>query len=170
MSLFDQAQAVFLILLAAGLSMVIGLDRERRDHPAGLRTHMLVGVGACLFTMLSTHAFGSDADSARVASQILPGIGFLGAGAILKEKAHVKGLTTAASIWATAAVGMAVGTGSWLLAVGVTVIIWFILSVLHRFESHNTRRAKGAELADPANNNRSNDEPGRPSSPSSWAE
>ncbi len=169
MSLFEQAEALFLILLAAILSMLIGLDRERRDHPAGLRTHMLVGVGACLFTILSSHAFHGG-DPGRVASQILPGIGFLGAGAILKEKRHVRGLTTAASVWSTAAVGMAVGTGAWLIAVGVTVIIWFVLSVLHRFETSKNIPGSVEGLASPRNNNRSNDEPGRPSSPASLAE
>ncbi len=169
MSLFEQAEAIFLILLAAGLSMIIGIDRERRDHPAGLRTHMLVGVGACLYTMLSAHAF-KEADTSRVAAQIVAGIGFLGAGAILKEKRRVRGLTTAASIWSTAAVGMAVGTGAWLLALGVTLAIWFILSILQRFEIKRLPPPSSGELADPRNNNRSNDQPGRPNSPSSWAE
>lgn len=170
MALQTQAEAFFLILLAAFLSMIVGLDRERREHPAGLRTHMLVGVGACLFTILSMNAFAGS-DPARVASQILPGIGFLGAGAILKEKRHVKGLTTAASIWSTAAIGMAVGAGAWLLALGVTLVIWFILALLQRFEAKNHNGNGESEgLADPRNNNRSNDVPGRPNSPASWAE
>src|SRR5687768_11360764 len=103
MSLFVQAETFFLIMIAAFLSMIIGLDRERRDHPAGLRTHMLIGIGSCLFTILSVHAF-SPGDPGRVASQILPGMGFLGAGAILKTRTDILGLTTAASVWSTAAV------------------------------------------------------------------
>lgn len=137
MSLQLQAETIGLIVIAALLSMIIGLDRERRDRPAGLRTHMLVGVGACLFTILSMHAFPSG-DPGRVASQILPGIGFLGAGAILKQRRDISGLTTAASVWSTAAIGMAVGTGSWLLALGATLMIWVILVVLAKSE-HNSR-------------------------------
>lgn len=135
MSLMAQAEAFFLILLAALLSMLIGIERERRDRPAGLRTHMLVGIGSCVFTILSAHAF-EFGDKGRVAAQIVSGIGFLGAGAILKGDHDVYGLTTAASIWATASVGMAVGTGAWLLALSATLIIWITLSVLYRAEKH----------------------------------
>ena len=133
MSLFAQAETFFLIVIAAFLSMIIGLDRERRDHPAGLRTHMLIGIGSCLFTILSVHAF-ADGDPGRVASQILPGMGFLGAGAILKTRTDILGLTTAASIWSTAAVGMAVGVGAWLLALSTTLVIWVVLAVIRGFE------------------------------------
>lgn len=134
MTLQQQAEAFFFIVLAGLLSMIVGLDRERQDHPAGLRTHMLVGIGACIFTILSRYAFGSDADSSRIASQILPGLGFLGAGAILKERKRIRGLTTAASMWATAAIGMAVGAGAWFLALAGTLTIYFVLVFLHRFE------------------------------------
>lgn len=135
MSLFTQAEVAIELLLAAFLSMVIGIDREGRNAPAGLRTHMLVGVGACLFTVLSFHAFPGS-DPARVAAQIVTGIGFLGAGTILQQKdGGVRHLTTAASIWATAAVGMTVGTGAWFLALAATLIMWFILDVIRRFES-----------------------------------
>jgi putative Mg2+ transporter-C (MgtC) family protein len=146
MSLQVQAETVALLLIAALLSMIIGLDRERRDRPAGLRTHMLVGVGACLFTILSIYAFPSG-DPGRVASQILPGIGFLGAGAILKQRRDISGLTTAASVWSTAAVGMAVGTGAWLLALAATVIIWIILVLLSKAENHQKRNDE-SDLSD----------------------
>jgi putative Mg2+ transporter-C (MgtC) family protein len=136
MSLQVQAETIVLLVIAAFLSMIIGLDRERRDRPAGLRTHMLVGTGACLFTILSIHAFPSG-DPGRVASQILPGIGFLGAGAILKQRRDVVGLTTAASVWSTAAIGMAVGTGAWLIALAATLIIWIVLVILSRTEHHH---------------------------------
>lgn len=139
MSLYTQAEAVVLILLAATLSALIGMDRERRDHNAGLRTHMLVGIGACLISLLSLYAF-PDSDRSRVAAQIVSGIGFLGAGAILKHRDGIHGLTTAASIWATAGVGMAVGTGAWLLAAGATVIIWIVLAVIRKFE--DSKRAR----------------------------
>ena len=131
MSLQLQLELSLLILLSAFLSMIIGLDRERRDYSAGLRTHMLVGIGACLFTLLSRYAFPIG-DPGRVAAQVVSGVGFLGAGAILKQRDGVFGLTTAANIWATAAVGMAVGTGAWLLALITTLSIWMVLVIIRR--------------------------------------
>ncbi len=140
MSLELQLQVAAQLVLAAILSMVVGLDRERRHRPAGLRTHMLVGIGACLFTLLSIYAFpGSDA--ARVAAQIVVGVGFLGAGTIIRRESTVKDLTTAASIWATAAVGMAVGAGAWFLAVAATLAIWVILVIIRRFEDKAEHKA-----------------------------
>lgn len=132
MSLESQFEVTFALLLAAFLSMIIGLDRERLGRPAGVRTHMMVGLGACLFTVLSVYAFPGS-DPARVASQIVVGIGFLGAGTIIKSQHDVHDLTTAASIWATAAVGMAVGVGAWFLALTATLIIWVVLAVIRRF-------------------------------------
>lgn len=138
MTLELQLEISVRLLLAVLLSMVVGLDRDRQDQPAGLRTHMLVGFGACLFTILSIEAF-PGADSSRVAAQIVTGIGFLGAGTILQvrhqhEQGDVKHLTTAASIWATAAIGMAAGTGAWFLAINGTVIAWVVLAIVRRFE------------------------------------
>lgn len=137
MSLELQLESSLELLLAAYLSIVVGLERERRQQPAGLRTHMLVGVGACLFTMLSMHAF-PGADPARVAAQIVVGIGFIGAGVILqlrdKGASNIRHLTTAASIWTTAAVGMAVGAGAWFLAINATLITWIILTLIRRLE------------------------------------
>lgn len=138
MSLELQFEASLRLLLAMTLSMVIGLDRDRRS-PAGLRTHMLVGLGACLFTLVSIYAFPSG-DPARVAAQIVAGIGFLGAGVIMQqrsqggERVDVKHLTTAASIWFTAAVGMTVGAGAGFLATTATLIAWIVLDVVRRFE------------------------------------
>lgn len=133
MSLFEQAEAVFFLVLAAFCGMIIGLDREGRNQPAGLRTHMLVGMGAALFTLLSVHAFPGS-DSARVAAQIVTGIGFLGAGTIMqREGEKPQHLTTAASIWATAAVGMSIGSGAWFLGIGASVLIWIVLAVIRRF-------------------------------------
>lgn len=126
------------LLLATFLSMIVGLERDRRKQPAGLRTHMLVGFGACLFTILSVHAF-ADSDPSRVAAQVVTGIGFLGAGTILQQRhtdgeSDIKHLTTAASIWATAGIGMAVAAGAWLVAINGTLIAWFLLAVVVRFE------------------------------------
>ena len=120
------------LALAAVLGMVIGFEREHAGHTAGVRTHLLVAVGSALFTELSFTAFGSgsDADAARVAAQIVSGIGFLGAGAILRYGRVVRGLTTAASIWAVAALGMASGTGEYVLAMGGAVIILVALAPL----------------------------------------
>lgn len=135
MTLEQQAAAALHMMLAALLSMLIGLEREHRQKSAGLRTHMLVGVGACLFTSLSMYAFPGS-DTARIASNIVQGIGFLGAGVIFKSKGEIHDLTTAASIWATAAVGMAVGSGAWFLALTATIGIWFILRVLRRLRDY----------------------------------
>lgn len=118
------------VALAAGLGGAIGTERELADQPAGLRTHMLLSIGACLFTVVSAYAFGSGSDPSRLAAQIVTGIGFLGGGAILRHGASIRGLTTAASIWATCAVGVAVGTGRYVLSLGGTVLILATLAVL----------------------------------------
>ncbi|MFW5748692.1 MAG: MgtC/SapB family protein [Chloroflexota bacterium] len=131
MTMEDQAATILLILFAAILSSILGLERERRNNSAGLRTHMLVGVGSCLFTVLSYKAF-PEGDPTRLASNIITGIGFLGAGVIFKAGDKIHDLTTAASIWATAALGMTVGTGAWFLALGVTAVLWLILALLRR--------------------------------------
>ena len=117
------------LLVAAGLGAAVGAEREIHNHPAGIRTHMLVALGSGLFTVLSIHGFlaegGSTAlvDPTRIAAQVVSGIGFLGAGAILKDGVVIRGLTTAASLWATAAVGMAAGAGEYVLAGVAGVII-----------------------------------------------
>ncbi|MDQ7025387.1 MAG: MgtC/SapB family protein [Anaerolineae bacterium] len=135
MTLEQQFISLLNLILAAILSFIIGFNRERSEKPAGMRTHMLASVGACLFTMIGLLAF-PNGDSTRVASTVVTGIGFLGAGTIWHDKARdkVQSLTTAASIWATAAVGVAVGVGAWFLAIGATIIIWFILAVVFRLE------------------------------------
>lgn len=138
MSLELQVVTLLQLILAALLSMIIGIDRESRNQPAGLRTHMLVGMGSCLFTILSYYAF-SPSDPARVAAQIVTGIGFLGAGTIIQRDGYPHHLTTAASIWATAAVGMAVGVGAWFLAVGATLVIWTVLVVVRWFSKHDPK-------------------------------
>src|SRR3712207_8315627 len=108
------------LLLAAVLGGAIGAERELNDQAAGLRTHMLLTIGACLFTLVSAYGFGSGigTDPSRLAAQIVTGIGFLGGGAIVRDGLTVKGLTTAASIWATVLVGAAIGVGSYILGVG----------------------------------------------------
>jgi putative Mg2+ transporter-C (MgtC) family protein len=110
------------LFLAAVAGMAIGIERELRDQAAGLRTHMLVAVGACLFTIVGAYGFEGDADNSRVAAQVVTGIGFLGAGAIIREGVSVRGLTTAASLWVVAAAGTAVGIGLYW-ATGVATLI-----------------------------------------------
>jgi putative Mg2+ transporter-C (MgtC) family protein len=115
----------FHLILAALLGGVIGFDRERHHKPAGLRTHILVAIGAAAFTGISLNAF--PLDSARIVSNIVVGIGFLGAGTIWRFQNHVQGLTTAASLWATAAMAMAVAVGLYWEALIITIIIFSVL-------------------------------------------
>jgi putative Mg2+ transporter-C (MgtC) family protein len=114
--------------LAVGLCGAIGLERETRGQVAGLRTHILVGVGAALFTLVSAYAFdagdpGTRIDPTRIAAQIVTGIGFLGAGTIIRQGLTVRGLTTAASLWIVAAIGMASGAGYYLGAAATTGVV-----------------------------------------------
>ncbi len=114
------------VLLAALFGFLVGRERERRKIPAGERTHSLVALGAALFTVLSIYAF-PGADPSRVAANIVVGVGFLGAGLILHHASQVHGLTTASDVWAVSAVGMAFGSGQYLLAVGGSLLIFVIL-------------------------------------------
>ncbi len=128
------------LLIASLLGAAIGLEREIHAHPAGMRTHLLVSLGSGAFTVLSIFFFATatapngslPTDPSRIAAQIVSGIGFLGAGAILKYGSSVRGLTTAASLWATAAVGMAAGAGAWVVAAVTTVLIVLSLGPLNR--------------------------------------
>jgi len=127
------------LLVAAALGAAIGFEREIHSHPAGMRTHLLVALGSAAFSVLSIFFFVSPAapngslptDPSRIAAQIVSGIGFLGAGAIIKYGTSVRGLTTAASLWATAAVGMAAGAGALLVALVTTGLIVFSLGPLN---------------------------------------
>jgi putative Mg2+ transporter-C (MgtC) family protein len=135
----EQLDISLRLVVAAVLGAIIGLEREMHAHPAGMRTHLLVSVGSAAFTVVSIFGFPSapgpngivPTDPSRVAAQIVSGIGFLGAGAILKYGTSVRGLTTAASLWATAAVGMAAGGGAWLVALVTTLIVVFSLGPLN---------------------------------------
>ncbi|MGD0352089.1 MAG: MgtC/SapB family protein [Dehalococcoidia bacterium] len=119
------------LLLAAALGAGIGYQRERANKPAGLRTHILISLGSALFTVVSIFGFGNGVDPSRVAAGVVTGIGFIGAGVILRgvRGEHVVGLTTAASIWAVAAIGMAAGVGMYLIATIVTVIAVLVLMI-----------------------------------------
>ena len=119
------------LLLAALLGFFIGLERKFRDKEAGIRTHTIVSFGAALMIIISKFAFDAEADSARVAAQIVAGIGFLGAGIIVYRKNVVHGLTTAAGVWATAGVGMACGGRLYIIAVGATLIMVAVQFIFH---------------------------------------
>jgi putative Mg2+ transporter-C (MgtC) family protein len=128
-----ELEMVVRILVALGLGAAIGYERERAKKPAGLRTHILIALGAALFTVASLFGFGSTADAARVAAGVVAGIGFIGAGAIIHRGGGdiVAGLTTAATIWAVAAIGLAAGAGLFLVA-GVTTGVTLLVLVLPR--------------------------------------
>ncbi len=125
------------VRLTAGLVLgaIIGFERELHGQPAGFRTHSLVALGAAMFAIISAYGFaGANADPTRIAAQIVSGIGFLGAGTILHYRGHIRGLTTAASLWSVAAIGTATGTGLYVLAVVGTILILIILSLFDRVE------------------------------------
>jgi putative Mg2+ transporter-C (MgtC) family protein len=118
------------ILLAAVLGGIIGYERRRADKPVGLRTLVLISTGAALFTVASVYAFG-DGDPSRVAAGVVAGIGFLGAGVIIRRRAGgVEGITTASAIWIVAAIGLASGVGLYLIATITTVIVMLVLLLL----------------------------------------
>ncbi|MEI2414741.1 MgtC/SapB family protein [Orrella sp. JC864] len=132
----DAVRILVRLFVAMVLGGLIGFERESSGKSAGLRTHMLVAVGAALFVLAPSVSGMEIGDQSRVLQGIIAGIGFLGAGAIIKAHSHeqVKGLTTAASIWLTAAVGITAGMGREMLALVSTLFALFILGVLHRFE------------------------------------
>ena len=118
------------LILAVLIGFAIGFERKMRFKEAGVRTHTIVSIGSCLYMLISMYAF-NGADKARVAAQIVSGIGFLGAGMIFYHKEMVHGLTTAAGIWATAAIGMAVGAGWYVISIVATILIILIQCVMH---------------------------------------
>ncbi|HKC46256.1 MAG TPA: MgtC/SapB family protein [Gemmatimonadales bacterium] len=134
------------VVLATLLGGAIGLERELAGKPAGLRTNILICVGATLFTVLSYKLSGGRGDPARVAAQILPGVGFIGAGTILHARGSITGLTSAATIWVVAAIGMALGAGAYTDAIGTTVLVMLILAGLGYIETYIARRATSSHL------------------------
>ena len=127
--MWTELEIILRLLLAGALGAVIGFQRQRAKKPAGLRTHILISLGAALYTVVSIYAF--SADMARVAAGVVAGIGFLGAGAIIRDRAGVAGLTTAASIWMVAGIGLAAGAGMYLIAAVATIIALAILFIPH---------------------------------------
>jgi len=134
---------LFRLLAALLFSGLVGTERFLSGKAAGVRTHILVGMGAALFTLISGYAFGATASNAdRIAAQVVSGIGFIGGGAILKEGLAIRGLTTAAGLWAVASLGMAAGAGQYTVGALGTGIILLVLVLLHRAESYLPRRLR----------------------------
>jgi len=139
--MIDERDIIIRILVGALLGAAVGLERELNDQPAGLRTHIILVVGATLAMVLSVNLGylfarpGLPADPARLAAQVISGIGFLGAGAILRFGYNVKGLTTATSLWTMAIVGLAVGAGYYLVGLITTSIMLVVLVFLHIFKN-----------------------------------
>jgi putative Mg2+ transporter-C (MgtC) family protein len=139
------------LAITAVLAALIGLEREVHGSIAGLRTHILVGIGSCLIMITSMHVFElyagrTSVDPARIAAQVVSGVGFLGAGTILRFKASVKGLTTAASVWATAGIGLAVGIGLYRAAFFTTLVILMSLIFLSTVEKRLVRQRRHRQL------------------------
>ena len=143
------------IVLAGALGGAIGVERELREREAGLRTHMLVAIGAALFTLVSAYGFsefhfsnasGITYDPTRIAAQVVTGIGFLGAGAIIRQGLSVRGLTTAASMWVVAAIGIATGAGYYSAAVITTVVVLLSLWPLRIVAFRMFERLRPGEL------------------------
>lgn len=138
---FNLIDIIFDVLIPSVLAIIfgglIGLQRERHERPAGLRTHALVCLGATVFTLVSYLGFSSSAtlDTSRIAAGVVTGIGFIGAGVIFRQGILVKGVTTAASIWISAAIGLALGTKLYYLAIVATIIGLVVLSFLKYLES-----------------------------------
>jgi putative Mg2+ transporter-C (MgtC) family protein len=132
------------LLVAAGLGGAIGVERELSEKPAGLRTNMLICLGAALFTQMSIRIAHLPAtpigDPTRIAAQIVSGMGFLGAGTILQARGNIRGLTTAATLWVVAAIGMTVGAGEYATAIGTAILVIVVLVLLRRVERILFRR------------------------------
>ena len=131
---FEQLEYFIRILLAGVCGAAIGFERRKRFKDAGIRTHLILSIGCAVIMIVSKYAFKDtlDYDSARVASNIITGVGFLGAGVIFVKSGSVRGLTTAAGIWTTAAIGMAIGAGFYLLGIGVSILLILIQILLYR--------------------------------------
>jgi putative Mg2+ transporter-C (MgtC) family protein len=141
LTLADQLDLALRLTVGLVLGAIVGLERELTSQPAGFRTHSVVALGAAIFTVVSAHAFaGADTDPTRIAAQVVSGIGFIGAGTILQSRGYVRGLTTAASLWAVAGIGMAAGAGLYGVAVVGTALMLIVLAILDRVEVYARRR------------------------------
>lgn len=137
-ALVSAQDAVLRLLVATVLTGLIGLEREHHERPAGFRTNVLVGVGSCLFMMISVGLAGEDYDPARLAANVVVGIGFLGAGTIIRHGSAVRGLTTAAGLWVVSAIGVAAGMG-WFEGAGLTTVLALLVLGLFRLAERRLR-------------------------------
>ena len=150
--MIGSAEMLIRLVVAALAGSLVGLERERLQWAAGLRTHMLVCVGSCLVIIVSAYGFNGVLgphivlDPSRVAAQVVSGIGFLGAGTILLRGEVVKGLTTAASLWAVAAIGLAVGSGLYFAGLATTVIVLIILAGIKPIEERVRERSQSRQM------------------------
>ena len=151
-------EAVLRLVVAVALGAIIGAEREATEQPAGLRTHIAVCLGAALFGVVSTLGFTEfesvrattniQVDVTRVASQVVVGIGFLGAGMIFTQGGHVTGLTTAAVVWTLAAIGAAIGFERYTAAIAISLVVFLVLNALEWFENRVERMRRGAHAHD----------------------
>jgi putative Mg2+ transporter-C (MgtC) family protein len=149
LDLATQLQLALRLTVALGLGAIVGLERELQRQPAGFRTHGMVSLGAAIFTVVSAYAFsGIGTDPTRIAAQVVSGIGFIGAGTIIQSRGGVRGLTTAASLWAVAGIGMAAGAGLYAVAVIGTALMLVVLWLFDRIE-HWARVRMGLPEEDP---------------------
>lgn len=146
--MISDGEVVLRLLLSVLLSGLVGLEREVKGRAAGFRTHILVCLGSTLIMLTSVHLYlehggaSSGIDASRIAAQVVSGIGFLGAGTIIQIRDAVRGLTTAASLWVAAGIGLAVGSGFYVGAAASTVIVLVVLHVLHDFETRVSAKMK----------------------------
>ena len=142
-----RAHLVIEMALAVVLGGIIGFERQLKDKPAGLRTHILICLGATIFTDFGHRLAIFGGDPGRVAGHVAAGVGFIGAGTIMQRNGAVTGLTTAANIWVVAAIGMALGFGAYLDAIAATVVVVIVLAGLGRLEAYLDRR-RGRSVLD----------------------
>ena len=164
LTLADQLDLALRLTVGLVLGAIIGFERELHSQPAGFRTHSVVALGSAIFTVVSAYAFtGPGSDPTRIAAQIVSGIGFIGAGTILQSRGQIRGLTTAASLWSVAGIGMAAGAGLYGVAVVGTVLMLVILSLFDRAESYARRRMglgpDDQRMGDPADSDNESKEP-----------
>jgi putative Mg2+ transporter-C (MgtC) family protein len=155
LNLGGEAELGLRLVVALLLGLILGTERELRGHPAGIKTMGLISIGACMFTALGLlPTFGKTVDPTRIAAQIVTGVGFLGAGAILRQGDDVRGLTTAASIWVAAAVGMAVGFGYYAVAVFAVLLVVVMLLAIRPVEERFIRKRWNRRHDDPPTSDR----------------
>lgn len=148
MELDAGTQLALVVRLGVGLVLgaLVGWEREMQQERAGFRTYALVGLGSALFTVVSASAFpAAGPDPTRIPAQIVTGIGFIGAGALIREGASVRGMSTAASLWGVAAIGLAAGAGLYVLAIAGALLVVFALEAMDRLERGLKRRVGRAE-------------------------